>query len=339
MSLVCGGSVVTRSEYFATAADTGGRVVVPCRCGALVPFMLHHDAKTAPGVRVEPSGRAVAVVANAFPLPAGSIEHGGSCPGATAECRNCYAAGLESWAPGFRRGASANLAGLQHLYGCGGVRAVGDALADLVRVSERAQRARGVGRPAFRWHSDGDVFADWYARAIVRAVNATPGVEHWAYTRSLGMVRHLVRARGLSLYVSADRENLIAAGRVAARYGVPVALLATDPADAAALWARLGASVPGSVEQRPTLCPAAGRWVNDGVDAPAHVVGADGRRASARKGAAGVGACIACRVCLPSGSRRPVTFLVHGGQARGNSGGRLGAAVTVRLRDRVAVVS
>jgi hypothetical protein len=306
---------------------------VPCRCGALVPFMLHHDAKTAPGVRVEPSGRAVAVVANAFPLPAGPLDVGGSCLGVTSECRNCYAAGLESWAPGFRRGASANLAGLRHLYGCGGVAAVASALVELVRTSERAQRARGVVRPAFRWHSDGDVFADWYARAIVRAVDATPGVEHWTYTRTLSAVAILKRARGLSLYVSADRENLLRAGRVAARHGVPVALLATDPADAAALWARLGASVPGAVSDRPTVCPAAGRWVNDGVDAPAHVVGADGRRASARRGAAGVGACIACRVCLPSGSGRPVTFLVHGGQARGSSGGRLGAAVTVRRRD------
>jgi len=324
---------VTRSEYFATAGDTGGRVVVPCRCGVSVSFMLHHDAKTAPGVRVEPSGRAVAVVANAFPLPAGPLDMGGSCPGATSECRNCYAAGLESWAPAFRRGASANLAGLRHLYGCGGVRAVASALVELVQTSERAQRARGVGRPAFRWHSDGDVFAAWYARAIVRAVDATPGVEHWAYTRTLSAVAILKRARGLSLYVSADRANLIQAGRVAVRHGVPVALLASDPGDAVGLWATLSASVPGAVSARPVTCPASGKWAGDGLDVPAHVVGADGRRASARRGASGVGACIACRVCLPSGSGRPVTFLVHGGHARGDSGGRLGAAVTVRRRD------
>ena len=90
---------MTRSEYFATADDLAGRLWIPCGCGVSVSFMLHHDAKTAPGVRVEPSGRAVAVVANAFPLPAGPLDVGGSCPGATSECRNCYAAGLESWAP------------------------------------------------------------------------------------------------------------------------------------------------------------------------------------------------------------------------------------------------
>jgi hypothetical protein len=328
---------VSRSDYFATADDLAGRLWIPCGCGVSVSFMLHHDAKTAPGVRVEPSGRAVAVVANAFPLPAGPLDVGGSCPGVTSECRNCYAAGLESWAPSFRRGAAGNLAGLRHLYGCGGVAAVASALVDLVRLSERRQRVRGVVRPAFRWHSDGDVFADWYARAIVRAVNATPGVEHWAYTRTLSAVAILKRARGLSLYVSADRANLLRAGRVAARHGVPVALLATDRADAAALWARLGASVPGAVGRGascvPVTCPASGKWAGDGLDVPAHVVGADGRRASARRGAPGVGACIACRVCLPSGSGRPVTFLVHGGQARGDSGGRLGAAVTVRRRD------
>lgn len=330
-----------RHEYFATVDDTRGGVVVDCaRCGERLRLMLHHDAKTSPGVRVEPSGRAVAVVPNAFPLPAGPLEAGGTCPGSTRACRDCYAAGLEARAPGFRRGAAANLDALEHLYRCGGVRAVSRALEAVVESSARAQRAHGAKRCAFRWHSDGDVFADWYARAMRRAIEATADhVEHWAYTRTLSAVRLLEGTRGLRLYVSADEWNLERAARVAARYGVPVALLASDAAHAVALWGRAYVHCPELIAQRggPVTCPASSRWQNDGVDAPAHVVGADGRRATARRGAAAVGACIACAVCLPSGSGRHVTFLVHGGRARGASGGRLGAAVTVRRRDLEAV--
>jgi hypothetical protein len=327
--------MASRLDYFADVADSRGSVVVRCRCGVSLRLMMHHDAKTAPGVRVEPSGRAVAVVANAWPLPAGPLDRGGSCPNSTDACIDCYAAGIESWSPSFRRGVSANLDAMHHLYGCGGVRAVGDALAEVVRASEREQRARGVLRPVFRFHSDGDVFADWYARAIVRAVNSTNGLEFWIYTRTLSAVGILKRARNLAVYVSADRFNLERAGRVALRHGVPVALLANDAVDASALWARLSSAVPGVVDARPITCPASSKWANDAVDVPAHVVGPDGRRATARKGGAGVGACVACRVCLPSGSGRHVTFLVHGGRARGESRGRLGAAVAVRLRDRV----
>lgn len=328
---------MTRSEYFGTVAETRGRLSVVCRCGASLSLMLHHDAKTAPAVMVERSGRCVAAVANAWPLPSGPIEHGGSCPGATSACRDCYAAGLEAAYTAFRRGCSDNLAALQHLYGCGGVALVGRVLADVVRHSERAQRARGVVRPAFRWHSSGDVFADWYARAIVRAVDQTPDVEHWVYTRTLSAVGILKRARGLSVYVSADFDNVERAARAAARHGVPVAMLANDSQHAVALWGRAVAAAPGVADRGgAVVCPAAGKWARDGRDVGGHVVGADGRRASVSRGAPGVGACIACRVCLPSGSGRHVTFLVHGGQARGESAGRLGAVV--RLRNRAGAV-
>lgn len=334
--------MASRADYFARAEDTRGGVRFECSCGDVLRLMLHHDGKTAPGVRVEPSGRAVAVVANAWPLPAGPLEVGGSCPGVTDACRDCYAAGLEAWAPAFRRGAAANLEALEHLYRCGGVRLVASALEQVVRSSVDAQRARGVRRPVFRWHSGGDFFSTWYVSAVARAIDATSsGVEHWAYTRTLSAVRRLSKVAGLSLYVSVDRYNLRRAAAVAERHGVPVAVLADDPVEAARLWGRLTLEAPGLFSARggSVVCPATGKYVDDGVDAPAHVVGADGRRSSARRGAAGVGACLACRVCLPSGSRRHVTFLVHGGRARGASAGRLGAAVSVRRRALEAVTS
>lgn len=327
-----------RADYFpAVASAGGGGVTATCPgCGKSFRLMLHRDAKTAPSVYVDRKGKASADVPNAWPLPAGPLHLGGSCPGVTASCRDCYAAGIESWAPGYRRGASANLAALIHLYECGGFAAAVDALRAVVAASVTEQQRLGIRRPVFRWHSGGDVFAEWYARAIVRVCDSFPGVEFWTYTRTLSAVRVLVRARGLAVYVSADRDNVSQAARVAARWGVPLAMLAADPAEAAALWARAGA-VPGAVVDRPLPCPVS-RWSADGLDVPGHVVGADGRRSSARRDAPGVGACVACGACLP-GSARPVTFLVHGGQARGSSAGRLGGAVAVRLRDRVGVGS
>jgi hypothetical protein len=332
-----------RLDRFANPVATqGAGVAVVCpRCGGELRLLLHYDAKTAPGAVITKDSRgrvqARATIPNAFYLPAGPLDMGGSCPGHTAACVNCYAAGLESWAPGFRRSASANLATLEHLYRCGGSRAVVRALVAIVERSADLQRVAGVVRPAFRWHSDGDIFSAWYARAIRRAVLATPGVDHWLYTRSLGLVCHLLPApENLAVYISADSFNVVRAAKVAGRYGLPVAMLADDRAHAVALWARARAVAPGLPS--PVLCPAVGKWADDaatsGTGVPAHVVGPDGRRSTAVPGGAAVGACIACQVCLPGGSNRSVTFTVHGGRARPGSPGRLGAAVAVRLRDR-----
>lgn len=328
-------------DRFATMPDSSGAaVVVPCRrCAGSVRLLLHFDAKTSPAVRMGTDSarrvQAKATVPNAFPLPAGPLDVGGSCPGSTDACVNCYAAGLESWSPGFRSAAAGNLDALRHLYGCGGQRAVVGALVELVRHSAGVQRAAGVRRPSFRWHSDGDLFASWYAVAVRKACEQTPEVDHWLYTRSLSLVRYLMpRPANLAVYVSADSDNVRDAARVAGRYRLPVAMLASDETDAVALWARAhaAASVPPAV-----LCPASGtgKYGRDGLPFPAHVTGPDGKRASLRPGGAAVGACIACGVCLPgSGPRRSVTFTVHGGQAAPGSSGRLGAAVRVRVAAR-----
>lgn len=343
MSLLSyGGGCGVNRDRFATPAVCGGNDIrVSCKCGKSVRLALHRDAKTAPAVRLEPTGSgwsaAKAVVPNAFPLPAGPVDQGGSCPGVTAACVDCYAANLEAAYSSFGRMVSANLDGLQHLYRCGGQSAVVRALVGLVDHSANLQRAAGVRRPSFRWHSDGDLFASWYTVAVRKACEQTPGVDHWLYTRSLSLVRYLMpRPRNLAVYVSADSENVRDAARVAARYGLPVAMLATDSAHAVALWGRAHAvgAIPPAV-----LCPASGsgKYGRDGLPFPAHVVGPDGKRGSLRAGGPAVGACVACGVCLPgSGVRRSVTFIVHGGQAAAGSSGRLGAAVRVRLRGRVA---
>lgn len=329
---------MSRRDYLATSTgEPGGGVVVVCPgCRDTFRFMLHHDAKTAPAVKIKENGSAAALVANAFPLPVGPLDTGGSCDATTAACVDCYAANLESLYGAFARGASVNLANLQHLKECGGQTAVVSALLALVDFSVMQQRGRGVVSPSFRWHSSGDIFASWYGRAIRAAVLASPGVAHWIYTRDTGKVSSLLPApANLAVYLSADFENWRKVARAAGRHGLPVALLANDRAAAAALWARIVSVAPVAA---PFECPASGKWARDGLGVAAHVVGFDGLRRSAVRGSLGAGACPSCRVCLPGGPVRSVTFLLHGGKAAPGAPGRLGAAVAVRVR-RSAVVS
>lgn len=311
-------------------ASPGGGVFVSCRCGLSLRFMLHNDAKTAPIVQIDSKGSASALVANAFPLPVGSLDMGGSCDATTSACVDCYAGNLENRYENFARGASSNLANLQHLKECAGHGAVVSALVACVRHSENQQRARGVASPVFRWHSGGDIFATWYGRAIRLAVVATSSVDHWIYTRDAVKVKTLLpKPENLAVYLSADSFNVAKMARAGSRLGLPLAMLADNQAHAVELWARAlaVAPVPSAVE-----CPASGKWARDGLNIPAHVVGLDGRRASAVRGALGVGACVACGVCLPDSVGRSVTFLLHGGKNNGKTAGRLGSAVAVRVR-------
>lgn len=318
-------------------ASPGGGVVVLCRCGSSLRFMLHYDAKTAPAVEINEKGGASALVSNAFPLPVGPLVSGGSCDAVTGACVDCYAGGLEARAPGFARGASVNLANLEHLKKCGGHSAVVWALVACVEHSENQQRARGVASPVFRWHSGGDIFATWYGRAIRSAVVASPSVAHWIYTRDAVKVKTLLPAPdNLRVYLSADSENVAKMARAGARLGLPLAMLADNQAHAVELWARAVIVAP---VVSPILCPVSGKWARDGLNVSAHVVGLDGRRSSAVRGALGVGACVACGVCLPGGRVRGVTFLLHGGKNTGKTAGRLGSAVAVRVRRGLAVVS
>jgi len=311
-------------------ASPGGGVVVLCRCGLSLRFMLHHDAKTSPIVDIPFKGSAKALVPNALPLPVGPINAGGSCDATTSACVDCYAANLESLYGAFARGASVNLSNLQHLKQCAGQTAVVSALVACVQHSENQQRARGVVSPCFRWHSGGDIFATWYGRAMRSAVVATSSVDHWIYTRDAVKVKSLLPAPdNLRVFLSADSENVAKMARAGSRLGLPLAMLADNQTHAVELWARAlaVASVPSAVE-----CPATGKWARDGVDVSAHVVGLDGRRSSAVRGGLGVGACVACGVCLPGGRVRGVTFLLHGGKNNGKTAGRLGSAVSVRVR-------
>ena len=271
-----------------------------------------HDAKVSGGVWWDPRKGAVSTVPNSFGLPAGPEDIGGSCPGATPACDGCYAAVLESAYTGLREMLAANLVAVRHLLDHGGPDVLGAHFGQMVRRSAELQRADGIVSPVFRWQSDGDLFSAGHARAIRAAALSTPDVEQWVYTRSTAFVRYLVGVPNLRVLVSVDRFNLAKAARVAARWGLPVAILADDDDERLRLWERVRRFDPSGRIPAPVVCPASGKWQHDG-HGPAHIVGPDGRRSSLVRGGQAVGACIACRLCLPSAPvSRSVVFLRHG---------------------------
>ena len=293
------GRVVRRS-----LPSSASEVLSECSCGASVVVRLSADSKTSPaGVWTEKG--ATAVYAQSIATTAGPD---GSCPGFTEACRSCYGKSLERYSA-FERNAADNLATLRHVEECGGTRALSRVFVDILDHVAEHQRRDGLERVTFRWNMSGDVWSEKCARAIASAHRARPEVEGWLYTRTLSAVRHLVRGGdGLRVYVSLDQYNLERGARVASRWGVPVALLADDRDHWRALWERVQAfDIPGA-----RLCPASGKWANDGRG-PAHVVGADGRRGSLAFGGSVRGACDACRLCLPSGLGSSVVFLRRGG--------------------------
>ena len=308
-AIVAARSAVAERRSSRTRAQRS--VIVGCYgCGVDLEGRLMNDAKTAPGARWGADGTARATVPNAWALPAGPLEWGGSCPGATAACSGCYAAVLESAYSPFRVMLEGNLEAVRHALECGGIGTAAALLEAVVERSADLQRADGVERPSFRWHADGDIFSEQYARAIRRAILGTPGVDHWCYTRTLGAVRILAGTRGLRLFVSADRVNVERAARVAARHGVPLAYLADDLEARARLLERAAAATGGAVLEA-VNCPATDRWQRDG-HGPAHIVGPDRRRSSLERGGPAIGACVACGLCLPGGLERSVVFMRHG---------------------------
>ncbi len=296
------------------------------------PLQLHADAKTGPLGFWGDDRRPVSVIPNAFPLPAGPVEIGGTCPQLSpTACRACYAVRLESGPfADFGRMIARNLDTVRGLRAAGG-RGLVDALGALVDRSAALQIAAGVASPSFRWFSSGDFFAPWLAAAVRDVQRARPSVAFWGYTRSVRYLPSLLGRSGLPAnarwFVSVDVENVRTHGKAAARHGLPVAYLAANSAEAA----DLRVTVEGyRAEQLGRLtCPAGGVWSGDGFG-PSYVSGLDGRRASLAHGHV-AGACAACGACLPSGQVRDVVFPRHGGAGSPETWQRLEVRRAVRV--------
>lgn len=271
---------------------------------------LHRDNKTgALSRRKSVRGEWENLVPNAFPLPAGPLSMGGSCPGHTPACKDCYAIlGLE-FRPAFAAMVAENLRIVTEAHENG---TLVEVLLEAVDLSILHSKRLGLA-PTFRWHSDGDLFSAWYARAIREVALLRPEVQMWIYTRSfrpgasyLGALIGPRRPENLHVFLSVDAHNAGDAARQLARFarhGVRAAILADSDRQRRELEAALG------VES--VVCPATGRYAHDGKG-PSFVTELSGRRSNLRATDLAQGACAACKLCLRTDTRS-VTFNLHNG--------------------------
>ena len=154
--------------------------------------------------------------------------------------------------------------------------------ADMLRESERLQRAKGVTAPIFRWKWSGETFNEWEARAIAEAHRMVPTIKGWIYTRNLLAVAYLTGVATLRVLVSADKDNIRAAESIATLYNLQVAYM-DDGAER-------------ERTERALVCPAAKRG---------NVV----KSSKSPSGLAGI--CSVCRACVDTKATPNIVFPIH----------------------------
>ena len=149
---------------------------------------------------VTPNGKQAAI-ANAFGIPSGKAF---SCKGATDYCEIiCYAGKLEKVFPGVRKALMHNWQILTNASMQEMVTLLDAMILDFVKDCEK----RGAEK-LFRIHWDGDFFSNDYAEAWAIVIHAHPEVRFWVYTRVVDAALILMGLDNLSLYFSADRDNI-----------------------------------------------------------------------------------------------------------------------------------
>lgn len=218
-----------------------------------------------------PNGKSSAIK-NAFGLTAGPM---GSCPSATDVCRAiCYGTKAENRYGGATGDLVArNYDKLRNASYDDMVSMLATMVAGFVKTSNR----RGANL-IFRIHWDGDFFNGTYTAAWSKVVAQFPEVQFWVYTRvaASAMFLHAQRHQNLSLYFSADRDN-IGVARTMAERGVNVAYLGE------------------SFDEGKQAFPSATRCPQNNGALP--IIDAKGS------------ACAKCRLCVDG--RKSVLFKIH----------------------------
>ncbi|QTF81515.1 hypothetical protein SEA_TARSUSIV_91 [Mycobacterium phage TarsusIV] len=180
-----------------------------------------NDRKVTNYVHMTKGGNATVGIANSLGLPSGQ---GFSCPDATAFCSKvCYAGKLEK----VRKAVSAvllhNWELLRDADLTSTVTLLGEMIADFVKDCDKRKAPK-----LFRIHWDGDFFSGTYVAAWARVIRDNPDVQFWAYTRvsSAAMFLHAQKLSNLSLYFSADPDNVTAARFLEAQ-GINIAYVDT----------------------------------------------------------------------------------------------------------------
>ena len=167
---------------------------------------------------VSPNGK-TATIANTFGLPAGKAY---SCPGATTVCESvCYAGKLEKIFPSVKVNLLHNWELLKNADGVTMTTLLNEMIDEFIVDCEKKNAEK-----LFRIHWDGDFFNDTYAMAWREVILNYPTVQFWVYTRVSSAALILKGIQNLSLYFSADSENIKTAVDLKLNNGIRMAYLA-----------------------------------------------------------------------------------------------------------------
>ena len=200
-----------------------------------------------------------AAIANTFGLPAGKNF---SCPGATSVCESvCYAGKLEKVFPTVKTNLLHNWelvrnADLQTLY---------TLLSEMI-AEFKADCVKKDAPMLFRIHWDGDFFSDEYAQAWRMVIEEQPDIQFWVYTRVKSAALILNNLDNLSLYFSADSENVKTAVDLKINSGIRMAYLAKNfaigKADIKEMIGKPAAKCPENNKQIPLISQAGSACVS-----------------------------------------------------------------------------
>jgi hypothetical protein len=169
---------------------------------------------------VSPNGK-TPNIANTFGLPAGKAY---SCPGATSVCEKvCYAGKLEKLYKGVRDNLIHNWELLKNADEPTMVNLLEDMIADFKKDCDKRNAEK-----LFRIHWDGDFFNDTYTRAWQYVIISNPDIQFWVYTRVKSAAELLKGIDNLSLYFSADSDNIKTAVELKQQHGIKMAYLAQN---------------------------------------------------------------------------------------------------------------
>ena len=198
---------------------------------------------------VTPNGKQ-ASIANTFGLPAGKAY---SCPGATSVCESvCYAGKLEKIFPGVRTNLLHNWSLLKDADYLTMLNLIAEMIAEF-----KADCVKKDAPMLFRIHWDGDFFNDTYTTAWSDVIKLNPDIQFWVYTRVKSAALILKDIDNLSLYFSADSENVKIAIDLKINSGVRMAYLAKTfaigQADIKEMIGRPAAKCPENNKQIPLI--------------------------------------------------------------------------------------
>ena len=198
---------------------------------------------------VSPNGK-TATIANTFGLPAGKAY---SCPGATTVCESvCYAGKLEKIFPSVKVNLLHNWDLLKDADGVTMSTLLNEMIDEFIVDCEKKNAEK-----LFRIHWDGDFFNDTYAMAWREVILNYPTVQFWVYTRVSSAALILKGIQNLSLYFSADSENIKTAVDLKLNNGIRMAYLAKSfaigQADIKEMIGKPSAKCPENNKQIPLI--------------------------------------------------------------------------------------